>query len=347
MFFSKFFGKKDHLHYLALAGKHLAAERYADARVDFQEALKLCPPDADGDATEIRNGLNRAGDGLGELNLHEAESSVLAGDLAKAFDHFTLAVELAVDQTIRTKAQTGLEKLSEPASAAPAAPAATAAPSGHGGSSCASCKDAGSHRLADDEIDASNLSDEDRFFLMIQPLAGELAGRYAGLGENFKRAYLLIHDGEDAKALPILQEMLLSDENDIVIYEVALIMYRSRRVQECETLLNRSLMINPANSASYLALVHLLAEAHRFPEAITTVERMMELGVLADQAQFILGELHEASGDEALALEAWSKSLESPNVARSAAERLVPLLAGQGRNEEANYLIKRYLKGCC
>ena len=124
-------------------------------------------------------------------------------------------------------------------------------------------------------------------------------------------------------------------------------MYRLRRVHECEALLNRSLQIDPANSMSYLALVHLMAEARRFPEAIATVERMMELGVLADQGQFMLGELHELAGDEALALEAWSKSLELPGTARSAAERLVPLLSSQGREEEAKYLIKRYLKGCC
>ena len=343
MFFGKFF-QKDHRHYLARAGKQLAAERYADARVDFQEALKRCPVDAEKDAAQIRLGLARAGNGLAELNLYEAERSVIAGDLAKAFDHFTLAGELAVDEAIRAKAFSGLGKLAEP-TAGP--PAAHPAQNGQGGSACASCKDSGSQRMADEEISGSHLSDEDRFFLMVQPLPGELAGRYAALGENFSRAYLLIHDGKDAEALPILQEMSISNENDIVIYEVALIMYRSRRVHECEALLNRSLVINAENSASYLALVHLLAEAQRFPEAITTVKRMMKRGILADQAQFMLGELHEAAGDEALALEAWSKSLELPSVARSAAERLVPLLIDQGRNEEANYLIKRYLKGCC
>lgn len=343
MFFSKLF-KKDHRHFLTQAGKHLAAERYADARIDFQEALKRCPVDAAQDGAEIRQGLKLAGNGLGELNLHEGERSMVAGELGKAFDHFTLAGELAADETIKAKALAGLEKLQQSPSAA-AAPAAAEKP--HGGSSCASCADAGSHRVAEEESDDSNLSDEDRFFLMIQPLPGELAGRYAALGAKFAHAYLLIHDGKDAEALPILQEILLSGENDIVIYEVALIMYRSRRAHECEELLNRSLSINPANSASYLALVHLMAEAGRFPEAIATVKRMMELGILAEQAQFMLGELHEAAGDEALAMEAWSKSLELPSMARSAAERLVPMLGSQGRSEEANYLIKRYLKGCC
>jgi pentatricopeptide repeat protein len=339
------FFKKDHRHFLNQGGKHLAAERYADARVDFLEALKRCPADAASDGQAIREGLVRAGNGLGGLNLHEGERSLVAGELAKAFDHFTLAAELAVDEAIRELAEQGLKKLQQPAVSAPAAVAA--APAAHGGSSCGSCKDAGSHGAAPEEIPASTLADEDRFFLLVQPLPGGLGERYAAMGEKFARAYLLIHDGKDDEAFPILQEIHLSGENDIVLYEVALIMYRSGRAHECEDLLNRSLQLNPANSASYLALVHLLAETGRFPEAIATVKRMMELGILADQAQFMLGELYEAAGDQELAFAAWTKSLDLPGVARSAAERLVPLLDEQGRTDEAKYLIKRYLKGCC
>ena len=344
MFFG-LFGKKDHRHYLTQAGKHLAAERYADARFDFDEALKLCPEDAVEDKREISAGLNRAVNSLGELNLQEGESSMRAGELAKARDHFILAGELAVDPAIKARAGEGLTKLLQPAPT-PAVPR-PAAPKAHGGSSCGSCKDAGSHGASTEEVPAPEFSDEDRFFLMVQPLPGELSGRYAALGDKFAKAYLLIHDGKDAEAFPMLQQMLVSDENDIVIYEVALIMYRSGNVHESERLLNRSLQINPGNSASYLALVHLMAEAGRYPEALATVNRMIELAILADQAQFMLGELHEAAGDEAAAFEAWSKALELPSMARSAAERLIPLLDDQGRTKEAKYLAKRYLKGCC
>ena len=347
MFFSKFF-KKDHRHYLTRGGKHLTAERYSDARADFDEALTLCPVEAVDDAAEIRAGLARAGNGLGELNLKEGGRSVLAGELEKAFDHFTLACELAVDETIKAMAAAELGKLQQPdptplpitvpKAAAPAA-------SGHGGS-CGSCQGSGSPQPAV-EIPASNLSDEDRFSLLVQPLQGELSSRYAALGPDFTRAYLLIHDGDDAAAFPILKEMHLLGENDIVMHELALIMFRSGRAHECEQLLNRALVINPGNSACYLALVHLLAEAKRFPEAIASVKRMMEMDILAESAQFMLGELYEVTGEEALAMEAWSKALEMPSVARSAAERLLPLLSAQGRIDEVKYLVKRYLKGCC
>jgi tetratricopeptide (TPR) repeat protein len=344
MFFSKIFKKKDHLHYLAQAGKYLAAERYADARADFLEAQSLCPAEAGEEARQIREGLSLAGNRLGELNIEEGGHALSAGELQKAFDHFTLAGELADDPKLRARAEAGLKKLDQP-QAAPAAAKGAAKSGGHGGSSCGSCQDG--HTPLPPEEQGFGMHEEDRFFLLVQPLPGDLPVRYAALGEKFVHAYLLIHDGNDAQALPILQEMLLSNENDIVIYEVALIMYRAGRANECEDLLNRSIRLNPANAASYLALVHLKAEARKYPEAIGLVSRMMQLGVLHDQAQFMLGELQEAAGDQAAALEAWSRALELPSVAKAAAERLVPLLAGQGREAEAKFLVKKYLKGCC
>jgi tetratricopeptide (TPR) repeat protein len=345
MFFSKFFAKKDHNHYLAQAGKHLAAERYADARVDFLEAQSRCPAEAGAEALQIKQGLSLACNHLAQLNLQEGEHALNAGEPGKAFDNFTLARELADDPKLQAQAEAGMKRLDQ----APAAAATKAAPkaSAHGGSSCASCKDTGSHPAIDPDDLGTGMHEEDRFFLLVQPLPGDLPARYCALGDKFAHAYLLIHEGNDAQALPILQEMQLSCENDIVIYELALIMYRAGRAHECEELLNRSLRLNPTNAASFLALVHLKAEARRFPEAIGILERMMVLGILREQGQYMLGELHEAAGDQAAALEAWSKALELPSVAKPAAERLVPLLAGQGRHEEAKYLAKKYLKGCC
>lgn len=345
MFFG-LFSKKDHRHYQTQASKHLAAERFADARVDFLEALKLCPADATQEQQEIRSGLDQAGNRLGELNLQEGEHSLNAGELQKAYDHFSLAVELAADQGIKAQAQAGLARVQQPESPK----AAKAAPAGgyhhHGGGSCSSCKGHGEPEQPQD-VPEPTLSEEDRFFLMVQPLPGDLSSRYATLGPKFASAYLLIHDGNDAKAFPILQEMLSSDENDIVLYEVALIMFRAGRIHESEGLLNRALSLNPANAMVYMALVQLLAGGGRHPEAITLVERMLELGIMADQALFMLGELHELTGNEPRAMELWSQALEVPSVARSAAERLIPILNRQGRTDDVKYLSKKYLKGCC
>ena len=351
MFFG-LFGKKDFRHYQNQGARHLAAERYADARVDFQEALKLCPADSPQESAAIRQGLDQAGNQLGELNLQEGEHALRAGEAQKAYDHFCLAAELAADPAIKTRALAEAAKLEQPEAAAAAAkPGAAPAGAGnykpHGGGSCTTCKGHGDHHHEEPAPMEMSLSEEDQFFLMVQPLPGDLPGRYAALGPKFAKAYLMIHEGNDRDAFTILQEMLLSSENDIVLYEVALIMFRAGQVHESESLLNRALALNPQNATVYLALVHLFAGARRYPEAIATVQKMLELDILPDQAQFMMGELHETIGDTERAMELWTKSLEYPSVAKAAAERLIPILNRQGRSDDVKYLSKKYLKGCC
>jgi tetratricopeptide (TPR) repeat protein len=345
MFFSKLFKKdKDHQYYLSQGEKHLAAERFADARIEFLEAQSRCPSDCADALQAIGAGLAEASNQLARLNLEEGEHAFNSGDLAKAFDHYNLARELAADPAIKAQASAGIKRLDDPQPiAAPVKAAAKA--QAHGGSSCGSCSTG--HQSAPVEEQASDVHDDDRFFLLVQPLPGDLPSRYLTLGEKFTTAYLHIHEGNDAAAFPLLQEMLLSCENDIVIYELALIMYRGGKAHECEKLLNRALSLNATNAAVYLALVHLKAETGQIAEAIVVVHRMLELAILPDQAQYLLGDLLEASGDHAAALDAFNRALEFPSMAKSAAERMMPLLANQGREAEAKYLAKRYLKGCC
>lgn len=346
MFFG-LFGKKDFRHYQNQGAKHLASERYADARVEFEEALKLCPADASHEAAAIRVGLDQACNHLGELNLQEAEHALRAGEAQKAYDHFCLAADLAVDPALKARALAESAKLEQPDAKPAAATAASGGYKPHGGGSCTTCKGHGDHHHEEPAPMEMSLSEEDQFFLMVQPLPGDLPGRYAALGPKFAKAYLMIHEGNDRDAFTILQEMLLSGENDIVLYEVALIMFRAGQIHESETLLNRALALNPQNATVYLALVHLMAGNGRYPQAIATVGRMLELGILPDQARFMMGELHEATGDTEKAMELWSKSLEDPSMAKAAAERLIPILNRQGRSDDVKFLTKKYLKGCC
>jgi len=352
-FFSKLFKKnRDHNYYLAQGDKYFAAERYADARVEYQEAQSCCPAEAAEDLKRIADGLGQAGNRLGELNLEEGNHAASAGDLQKAADHFSLVLELAADPALRSRATTAMRELKQakdlPAAAAKAAPAAHSHSHGHGHkSSCGSCSDSGKHHQAPVEVNSDDVHEDDRFNLLVQPLPGDLPERYCAMGHEFVKAYLLIHEGNDAAAFPILKEMLLSSENDIVIYELALIMYRGGRAHECEELLKRGLNVNPDNATLYLALIHLMSDFGRYGEAIEIATQMLQRDLLPDQAQYLLGELYQASGDDAAALEAWSKALQSKSMAKPAAERLVPLLASQGREAEAKFLAKQYLKGCC
>ncbi|MCM0081485.1 hypothetical protein L4X63_07790 [Geomonas sp. Red32] len=346
-FFSKLFGgKKDHKSLMAKAEKYLAGERYADARIDFEEALACCPSDAAADRDAILNGMRIAGDRLGELNIEEGDHCARAGDLEKASSHYTLACELASGEEVKGVARQKMQKLGQQA-AQPAPVKEKSQGHAHGGAACGSCKDDRREELPPDHSVQLDISEEERFSLLVQPLPGDLPQRYATLGSEFIKAYLLIHDGNDPQALKILKEMLVSGDNDIVIYEIALIMYRAGNIHECERLLGRSLELSPRNPATHLALVHLLADTGRHTLAIEATEKMIEMDILTETAQLMLGDLLHNAGEENAALDAWSKLVANPLWAKAAAERLVPVLSSQGRQEEAKFLAKKYLKGCC
>jgi hypothetical protein len=61
----------------------------------------------------------------------------------------------------------------------------------------------------------------------------------------------------------------------------------------------------------------------------------------------LLGEVYLLLEDETRAVEIYSQVMSSPKHAREAAEKLIPLLERQGRPEEAAYLAKKFMKGCC
>lgn len=344
MVFSRLF-KKDFRHYMAQGEKYLQAERYADARVAFAEAAERVGADAVEDARSISERLSFASDRLAELNLHEGKRSATAGDLVKAQEHFQLAINFAGDASLRQAAEKAMRELGTEAAAAPAAPV-----SKHQSSCTSGCSSCGPGHGGGEEVgDVSglNLGDEDRFHLLIGPLPGNLSERYGSQGKEFAKAYLAIHDGDDGTALPILEKLRSNGENDIVIYELALIMYRARRATECQYLLDQALRINPTNPLCHLARVQLAIDAGRYQDAVSKLKTMRELDVLADQALIMLGELHAGAGDRPAAMDYLTQALEIQSVAKPAAEKLMPLLMEAGRTQEAQFLAKKYLKGCC
>ncbi|UFS70045.1 hypothetical protein LPW11_19460 [Geomonas sp. RF6] len=343
MFLGKLF-KKDYRHYMTQGEKFLSQERYADARCSFQDALERCPADAQGERAEIEGRLQETGNRLAQLNLIEGDGALNGGEPAKAQEYFNLALQLAHDAEIREIAEKklkGLQKVkAEPLSNNHNHHA------GHAGG-CSSCKGHGSEHEEIQDVAPMGLSAEDTFHLLVQPLPGDLPTRYSALGKEFAEAYLLIHDGNDRDAFPILQELHRNSASDVVMYELALIMFRAGRLGECKDLLDRALAANPTNPLCYLSLVQLAMTGEQFPEALSILQRMLELDILTDQASLMIGDVHAGSGDHEAALAQWSESLTIPTMAKSAAERIVPLLNELGRGQEAQFVAKRYLKGCC
>jgi Flp pilus assembly protein TadD len=74
---------------------------------------------------------------------------------------------------------------------------------------------------------------------------------------------------------------------------------------------------------------------------------MLENEMLSEQALLMLGDIYALQGDIERAIEVFTPGLDSPSLKKAVAERLVRILMAAGREPEAEFLAKTYLKGCC
>lgn len=334
----KFF-KKDHTHYREKGDRLFEEGRYAEARHEYEDALRMIKPDS---ASEISAYLNErireAGNQLALLNMQEAVHQLHSGNLLKATEHAELAFEQAEDDTIRGNATDFLSKIqiAEP----PAPPQSKS-------HSCSSCSGAHHQTDATTEISTDFLPFMDRFELLVQPLPGDLPDRYRELGERFAYAYIAIHDDRIEEGYSVLKELSRQISSDILDYELAIIDFQNHRLAECENRLNSAISLNSDNPLCHLALVQLMVETGRLPRAVELLEMMVNSGHLADQALIMLGDVKLMMGDAAGSLEIFVKALDIPAVAKTAAQKAIPILENMGRVADAKAVSKRYLKGCC
>lgn len=343
MFLKKLFNfSKDYTHYLEKGDRCMVAGRYADARNAYLDALEKLGAGGGSDPTlseTVRQKIALTGNMLGRLNLVEAEHALSAGDRRKAEEHLQIIMELSDDATLRETAERLLAApAAEPSGAAYVEPV----------QNCGSCRSGADETVADvhQEPDGS-ISGEDRLALFFQTLPGDLPGRYAGMGEEFARGCLLNLEGNGSGALRVFEGLSESTENDILAYEKAILYFQTGDAGRCEQFLLKAVGLNPANPLCNIGLVQLYTETGRGPEALKVLERMIASGVAPEQARLMQGDVYLLLGDETNAVESYSQLLAVPQFAREAAERLVPVLERQGRSKEANYLLKKFIKGCC
>jgi len=333
--------RKDPAQLKERGDRHFSQGRYAEARHEYEDALKILPENSDG-TNELRSYLQgqlvAAGNELAAINLDEAEFARLRGDTAKAQEHAQLAMEQAEDAAIRENARIFHDSLADHESHPQSK------------SSSHNCSGCGTHGQSEEvSIGSTNdyLSLNERFELLIQPLPGNLPERYRNMGEEFAFAYTAIHEERLEEGLRILTKLSESKSSDIVDYEIAIIHFHQGRLKECESLLRHALAINEANPLCHLGLVQLMLETGRFAESIPLLERMISDSHLPDQATIMLGEVLQVTGNDDAALLKFLEGLNYPSAARAAAERAIPLLKKQGRTADAAALSKQYLKGCC
>lgn len=333
------FFKKDYSYYQKRGDRLFQEACYAEARHDYEEAFNLLKSDTPEDVAHYLTArISATGNQLALMNLQEAAHAFQSGNIAKAIEHAELALEQAEDVTIRGNAEDFIQKTTRPDS--------QEVPPAHG-HSCNSCS--GSHHAttATSESSTDFLSVSERYELLIQPLPGNLSQRYREMGERFAYAYIAVHDERIEEGYRIFRELSQETQSDILEYELAIIDFQAQRLSESEKRLNAALRINSGNPLCYLALVQLLIGTNRLPEAVTLLQHMIASGHLSDHALIMLGDVLQMMGDVEAALGNYIEALNIPSIAKTAAEKAIPVLDGLGRTEDAQALAKRYLKGCC
>jgi tetratricopeptide (TPR) repeat protein len=342
MFFKKFFSKSFE-QLLAKGNSFFNDEHYAEARRYFLDALEKIEDSAEyeGDRAHLQAMISSCGNSLAEMNICEAESALRSGNGAKATEYLELSLELADDVSIREKAEKIISSLTQFSSADnnEAEPAKKHA--------CSSCSTTHQHSPETADTLPDHLHSHEQFQLLTNTLPGDLPHRYSSLGEEFADAYLLSHSGDSSKALNKFRQLLTTNDNDIILYETAILEYKEGRRDVCESLLRRAIGLNEDNPVCNLSLAQLLADTGRLAEAAALLKSMMDRMILYEQSLVMLADVYTAQGDQENAIKLLSSGILMPALKKASAERLVPILAAQGRNEEAAYIVKTYLKGCC
>jgi len=96
-----------------------------------------------------------------------------------------------------------------------------------------------------------------------------------------------------------------------------------------------------------LSLAQLFTETGRLEEAAVLLKDMMDRTILLEQSLILLADVYTIKGDHENAITLLSSGIQIPALKKAAAERLVAILSSQGRDDEAAFLFKTYLKGCC
>jgi len=342
MFFKKFFSKSFE-QILAKSDSLFKEGHYADARQYYFDALEKIEESANAerDRFQIDSMIAKCGDFLAEMNICEAEAAIRSGNIHKATEYLELSLELSDDVMLKKKTEELIASLAQ-LSATVNDKSESAQKQ-----SCSSCSSSHQHTPETPHILPDHLHSLEQYQLFINTLPGNLPQRYASLGEEFAEAYLLAHSDNISEALNKFRQLLSTGENDIILYETAILEYKEGRGALCESLLRKAININEDNPVCNLSLAQLFVDSGRLNDAVVLLKSMMERMILYDQSLIMLADVYTVMEEHEIAINLLSSGLQMPALKKTSAERLVPILSSQGREKEAAYLVKTYLKGCC
>ncbi|HEU0265919.1 MAG TPA: tetratricopeptide repeat protein [Geobacterales bacterium] len=334
--FSRFF-RRDLADEIKSAERLMADGQWAEARQTFMEALELAAEEGifteRGRVEKLRDECSRH---LALLNLEEAKNWLAADDTERAFGHLEMVLELTNDPLLRQMAMDA-RRISDKMEASKSAPLVI--------SGCTGCGSGISEMTEPPPAELHELNWADRFELHIHGLPADLRQQYVKMGEEFAKAAMLAHGGDQRSALPIFEGLLVTSRNDILLYETALAHHALGNNDACEKLLREALGENPDNPLVWLALVQFLLQQGADSEGEALLRSMIDKGIFVDQGRMMLADLCLERGDRQEAMRLYSALMNGAE-AKSAAERLIPLLLEEGRQGEAAVLVRKYASHC-
>jgi pentatricopeptide repeat protein len=343
MFFKKFFSKKTCSDHESRGDTLLEQERYADARLAYEDAIACVQETDEASDPQLRERLTKKFDTTGYhlavLNIREARSAKASGDIEKAEEYLDMAARFSQDPAISRDIA---EIINNSTLSAPEVN------KNAGAHNCSSCTSPEAQHIEIKENRMQELPVAEQFEILISPLPDGLPAVYRSLGEEFASAYICAHNGDLDTAYATYEHLHNQSPSDICLYEMAIIKAHHGAIRDTERLLKESLTVNPSNPLSCLSLVQLYSDQRRFGEARAMLDRMHAEGILGNQVLLMLGDVSMSVGSLGEAEEFYRRALEDKALASTAAERLIPLLEQSGRFPERDYLAKKHCgKGCC
>jgi tetratricopeptide (TPR) repeat protein len=323
---------------LAKANEHLGRGSYYEARAAFEEILGREGIDAS-IRTQAKDGWRRARRGLIAIQEEEAERLLGVGERAGAVDCLKTILELAEDDLEVPDIRRRLEEL-DPASAP---------------RSAAEKILAGLDEAADVEIippeEGEAVADfgqtpEDLFEIYMNALSGKVAERYRAQGIPFRRAFLLLQEGNISGALASFDEIPADAAADpIVRLERANALMLDGKVEEALALLGGLALPEELDYRRGMMAASLLDQAGRGEAALAEARRLHENHPTDAEAASLYAEIliHQGGADEALAI---AKGLimsgdPSPELVNLAARAYI----AAGKIEEGRDILEQSLEG--
>jgi tetratricopeptide (TPR) repeat protein len=324
--FKKIFGSQPPLDRIRRA---LDSKCWAEALTIGQslDRERLLPEEQE----ELGKLLTVAGDALAELNMAEGEACLRGGDRERAREHFTLAAAKAGDAELAHRAAQAL---------AAAVPAAAA-----GGCCSSGCSTPAVPEREEDFPE--QLDPQTRFDLILASYPLEMAERYEHLGDRFREAFLLAHEGREGEALPSFDQIPSDERNDLFHFERGALLARMGRIKEGCRDLERAVELAPGNPLILETAVNLELAADRVDAAEKRVRGMIETGIALPFCHGRLALIMAHRGDMEGALRHGFDALSHGAADRDTILLIASILEKAGRLAETENLLARLSGGGC